>query len=113
MCIWRSLILISLAITFLCKVKEAVPAKDEHVSAFEEFSAVLPAESVREWTAIHSHHFMWSLILWYTAISEHRVRLQLADEDKAELESGRSIILHNNVMPSMLVTQGIELEMQQ
>jgi hypothetical protein len=36
----------------LGKVKEAVPARDEHILAFEEFSAALPMESVRKWTAI-------------------------------------------------------------
>ena len=33
------------------KVKEAVPARDEHVLAFEEFNAALPEASTKEWTA--------------------------------------------------------------
>jgi hypothetical protein len=33
----------------LCKVKEAIPAWDEHVLAFKEFSAALPVESMKEW----------------------------------------------------------------
>jgi hypothetical protein len=35
----------------LRKVKEAVPARDEHVLAFEEFNAALPVESTKEWAA--------------------------------------------------------------
>jgi hypothetical protein len=48
---WMLLILVMfLAIMFLCKVKEAVPAQDEHVLAFEEFNAALPEASTKEWT---------------------------------------------------------------
>jgi hypothetical protein len=35
----------------LRKVKEAVPTRDEHTLAFEEFNAALPVESTMEWTA--------------------------------------------------------------
>jgi hypothetical protein len=134
-CVFKLLIvIIFLAVTFLRRVKEAVPARDEHLLAFEEFNAALPAASTKEWTAcieaweldntkpnpfhakLASQLFVrisYCYSLFGTAISEHRVRLQLAEEDKAELASGRSIVIHNNVTPGMLVTQGIELETQQ
>ena len=50
-CVFKLLIIvIFLAVTFLRKVKEAVPAWDEHLLAFEEFNAALPAASTKEWT---------------------------------------------------------------
>jgi hypothetical protein len=39
-----------LLIIFLCKVKEAVSAQEEHLLAFEEFNMALPMESMKEWT---------------------------------------------------------------
>ncbi|KAF8228024.1 hypothetical protein L208DRAFT_270288 [Tricholoma matsutake] len=112
---WRK---VSSMFTFLRKVKEAVPAWDEHLLAFEEFNAALPVVSTKEWTTCIE---AWELDntkpnpfhAKLATISEHQVQLQLAEEDKAELASGRSIVIHNNVMPGMLVTQGIELETQQ
>ncbi|KAF8236797.1 hypothetical protein L208DRAFT_1524179, partial [Tricholoma matsutake] len=106
-CMFKLLIMIIfLAVTFLHKVKEVVPAWDEHLLAFKEFNAALPA-------AIVHLYFLLLLTFWYTAILEHQVWLQLAEEDKSELASGQSIVVHNNITPGMLVTQGIELETQQ
>jgi hypothetical protein len=51
MCCRLLITVIFLAVTFLRKVKEAVPARDEHAWAFEEFNAALPAASTEEWTA--------------------------------------------------------------
>jgi hypothetical protein len=36
--------------TFIRKSEEAIAARQEHVDAFTEFSAALPAESVLAWT---------------------------------------------------------------
>jgi hypothetical protein len=43
-------IILILAVTFLRKVKEAVPARDQHLLAFEEFNMSLPEASVKEWS---------------------------------------------------------------
>lgn len=108
----------SMSVTFLRKVKEAVPAWDEYLLAFEEFNVALPVASTKEWTTCIE---AWELDntkpnpfhAKLATILEYRVRLQLAEEDKAELASGRSIVIHNNITPGMLVTQGIKLETQQ
>lgn len=42
--------LFSLAATFLCKIDDAVPARAEHVSHFDELTAALPPASVLKWT---------------------------------------------------------------
>ncbi|KAF8221954.1 hypothetical protein L208DRAFT_641092 [Tricholoma matsutake] len=118
-CVFKLLIIIIfLAVMFLRKVKEAVPAWDEYLLAFEEFNVALPVASTKEWTTCVE---AWELDntkpnpfhAKLATISEYRVRLQLAEEDKAELASGQSIVIHNNITPGMLVTQGIKLETQQ
>jgi len=43
---------LALAITFLRKVKEAVPARAEHTLAFEEFNAALAKPSTQAWSQL-------------------------------------------------------------
>jgi hypothetical protein len=43
---------IPVANTFLRKVREAVPARTEHMAAFEEFNGALAETSTQEWSEI-------------------------------------------------------------
>jgi hypothetical protein len=46
-------------------------------------------------------------------VTQHRVRLELAQEDAANLERDDIVIIHNNISPAMLISSGIDLEGQQ
>jgi len=46
-------------------------------------------------------------------ITQHRVRLELAQEDAADLERDDTVIIHDDISPAMLITSGIDLEGQQ
>jgi hypothetical protein len=48
-------------------------------------------------------------------VSENDVRLQLGQEDAAELLRDRDVgeIIHENVSRSLLVAQGLDIELQQ
>jgi hypothetical protein len=46
-------------------------------------------------------------------ITQHAVRLALAEEDTAELARDEVVAIHNNISPTMLITSGINLETQQ
>ena len=43
-------------------------------------------------------------------VSDMEVRLRLAQEDANELAMGRWLSIHDDVSPSMLIYQGLELE---
>jgi hypothetical protein len=45
-----------------------------------------------------------------TGVTQHRVRLELAEEDAANLELDDAVVIHDDISPVMLVTSGIDLE---
>jgi hypothetical protein len=48
-----------------------------------------------------------------TGVTQHRVRLELAEEDAANLELDNAVVIHDDISPVMLVSSGIDLEGQQ
>jgi len=46
-------------------------------------------------------------------VTQHGVRLALAQEDAANLQRGDAIAIHDDIPPEMLMTSGLELESQQ
>lgn len=47
------------------------------------------------------------------AVTESHVRLILAKEDQAEIESNPGAALHLHITAGMLISQGLDLEIQQ
>jgi hypothetical protein len=47
------------------------------------------------------------------AITQHGVRLALAQQDAADLEKEDAAPVHDDVTPAMLIAAGLELEAQQ
>ena len=47
------------------------------------------------------------------AVTQHRVRLELAEEDAADLTQDDAVAIHDDISPAMLITSGINLEAQQ
>lgn len=43
-------------------------------------------------------------------MSEHDVRLRLAEEDANSLSRGETLVLHDDISPSILIFQGLQLE---
>lgn len=43
-------------------------------------------------------------------VTDTEVRLRLAEEDANDLAAGRRLSIHDDVTPSMLIYQGLELE---
>ncbi|OBZ74530.1 hypothetical protein A0H81_05788 [Grifola frondosa] len=109
--------------SLLAKIKAAVPERNEHVAAFEEFTSSLPPQNVAEWTALveaweHdqsapnpfeiTHHSQY-----YMTITQAAVRLELAQEDAARLKDGTTVVVHEQISGSTMVLTGLELEEHQ
>ncbi|KAF8884033.1 hypothetical protein BD779DRAFT_1538459 [Infundibulicybe gibba] len=114
---WRKVS--SLGTSILRKSIEAVAACKEHIAAFEAFSAALPAENValwaravREWESDRTRPNPFQSTP--RTVSESRVRLELAEEEEADQRKHNTAVVHNDIPPSVLIAQGLELEdMQQ
>ncbi|KDQ23596.1 hypothetical protein PLEOSDRAFT_1048381, partial [Pleurotus ostreatus PC15] len=113
---WRKVI--SMNLTLLRKIQEAVPMRSEHVSAFLQFSRSLPVDTVNafckmvwEWEAGRSTINPYETKL--ATESQSKVRLALAQEDAAAIARDEALNVHTTVSPSVLIHQGIELEDQQ
>jgi hypothetical protein len=48
-----------------------------------------------------------------TAITQHKVRLALAEEDAEDLQRDDAVTIHDDISPAMLIASGIDLESQQ
>jgi len=46
-------------------------------------------------------------------VTQHRVRLKLAQEDATDLDLDDAVIIHDDISPTMLISSGIDLEGQQ
>ncbi|KAM6490384.1 hypothetical protein JOM56_014148, partial [Amanita muscaria] len=112
---WRKVT--SLATTFARKVSEAVREREVHVTDFKEFDAALQLSDTKRWL---NEVMEWEcdrtrpnpFEVTQSTISEGKVRLQLAEEEKqAQLEGYRP--LHEGVSASLLIWQGLEIEEQQ
>lgn len=92
--------------------------RSEHVKAFKDFSEGLPKESVTGFSKL-----VWA---WETnpdmtnpyeptiqAVSQAKIRLELAEEDAAAVEREATGGIHNSVSPSVFIAQGLDLQDQQ
>ncbi|KAM6489208.1 hypothetical protein JOM56_015378 [Amanita muscaria] len=110
---WRKVtkLVAELATSLLDKLTEAINTQLEHVTAFQEFSSALGQDSVSAWTrAVQQWEGDSSMPNLYELkekrISEAHVRLQLALQDASD--DGNQT--HFEITPSMLISQGLELE---
>ncbi|KAG6895616.1 hypothetical protein C0992_000364, partial [Termitomyces sp. T32_za158] len=110
---WRKII--TLASTFVQKVKEATEKRAEHVSAFEAFDNSLTLADTTQWThevqaweqdGTQPNPFAAKLL----KITENAVRLELAQEEEASMLETLTDHIHDDVSPSRLIAQGLELE---
>ncbi|KAF8867888.1 hypothetical protein BD779DRAFT_1482742, partial [Infundibulicybe gibba] len=97
------------------KVKEAVAERADHVAAFLDFSASLARETVVEWSEAvrqwesdqtNTNPFEPTL----SQITGSKVRLELALEDASD---DSPMHIHDDISPSVLISQGLDLEEQQ
>jgi len=106
---------VTLDSTFLRKVNEAVSARELHVKAFQCFDAALLVEDTVAWTKMVQ---VWERDVnkpnpfapTLQRISENDVRLELAQEEEAGLREVLTSNIHEDVPPSRLIAQGLELE---
>ncbi|KAM6497177.1 hypothetical protein JOM56_007650, partial [Amanita muscaria] len=108
---WRKVT--NLSSVLLAKFTEAMAAQVEHTVAFQEFSSALGDEDVSTWTKAIQE---WErdptsksnpYELKEKRISEAQVRLQLAQQDASDDSDNR---IHFEITPSILISQGLELE---
>ncbi|KAH9478096.1 hypothetical protein JR316_0010334 [Psilocybe cubensis] len=111
---WRKII--TIADTFVRKAKEAIHERKEHVESFIEFDAVLPKDTTSEWTQMCQ---AWEkdpkqpnpfALAKNANITESDVRLRLACKESEAVKRGDSLALHVDVSPSVLISQGLQLE---
>jgi hypothetical protein len=46
-------------------------------------------------------------------VTQHDVRLALAEEDAKEIAQGDRVTVHDDISPAMLIASGIDIEAQQ
>ncbi|KAG5223225.1 hypothetical protein IMY05_C1152001600 [Salix suchowensis] len=102
----------------LRKMQEAVEMHAEHVGNFLDFSDSLPATIVQQfyglvlqWESGSSEQNPYEAKV--EAISVKRIRLELAQEEASAVERDKELLMHDTVSPSILITQGLELQDQQ
>ncbi|KAH0580150.1 hypothetical protein H2248_002958 [Termitomyces sp. 'cryptogamus'] len=102
------------------KVCQATAQDEEHVTAFQEFDATLPEKDILNWTVMvctweqDSKHAINPFEVTTSKITENAVHLELALEDEARLYKDLTLDMHSNahddIPPSCLIAQGLELE---
>lgn len=133
------MILLLLAATFLRKIRDAVPARAEHVSHFDELTSALPPASVLKWTSeveaweadntltnpfviefagklsLSDCDFGCLLIMIVSLLemSQQAVKLAMAVEEAEEMRQGQGITVHVSISASVLISTGMDLELQQ
>lgn len=48
----------------------------------------------------------------FIAITQHGVRLALAEEEAHDVATGNALVIHDDISPGMLISSGIDLEVQ-
>ncbi|KAF9492528.1 hypothetical protein BDN71DRAFT_1483780 [Pleurotus eryngii] len=112
---WQKVI--SLHASLLKRIQEAGAMRSEHVENFLTLSDSLPPATVRDFTSSIQH---WEAGMIQDnpyeskteAISAAKIRLQLAEEDAAEIQRDEALPRHDTISPSVLIAQGLELEDQ-
>ncbi|KAF9496443.1 hypothetical protein BDN71DRAFT_1482196 [Pleurotus eryngii] len=114
---WRKVI--SLHTSLLRKAQEALQMQAEHVKAFKAFSNALPTETTASFLKL-----IWA---WEAdsvnmtnpyeptlqAISQAKIRLELAEEDTAAMARDQANAVHDGISPGVFIAQGLELQDQQ
>ncbi|KAJ8703478.1 hypothetical protein PTI98_002100 [Pleurotus ostreatus] len=113
---WRKVI--SLSTSLLRRLQEAVQMRAEHVSAFKAFSDSLPTNATLAFSRM-----VWDFESRRSTVnpyepklaieSQAKVRLKLAEEDAAAIAQDDNMTIHETVSPSVLISQGLELQDQQ
>ncbi|PPQ89792.1 hypothetical protein CVT25_008232 [Psilocybe cyanescens] len=109
---WNWKKITGLGASLLKKIKAAVPEATDHTLQLRQFEKVVPTEDLKIWTR--------QVELWendntlpnpfranYRTVSEKEVRLALAEN------ATEDVVVHSNVHPSILITQGLHLEENQ
>ncbi|KAG6876851.1 hypothetical protein C0992_011551 [Termitomyces sp. T32_za158] len=111
---WRKIVTLA-AYTFVRKVKDATKKRAEHVLTFEAFDQALALTDTVNWThdiqawecdRTKPNPFAAKL----PKITENAIRLELAQEEEASLHETFTEHIHDDVSPSRLIAQGLELE---
>ncbi|KAG6826461.1 hypothetical protein H0H92_015732, partial [Tricholoma furcatifolium] len=113
---WRKIM--TFATTLHQKAEEALKYRIDQTLAFEQFTAGLPDKYTEQWRQLveawerdgNSYNLFAPKV---ENISENAVCLELALEDEARLLTPLTSVLHDDVSPSRLIAQGLELEEQQ
>ncbi|KAF8439266.1 hypothetical protein L210DRAFT_3646022 [Boletus edulis BED1] len=118
---WNWKKVVSLGVTILRKIQEAIPEQNDHTEDFVELTQSLSSkypdlvliweQNVREWEfdAMKPNPFEIKV----NDITQASIRLQLAQADAAAAAKSMQPPLHTEVTPSTLIDMGIELEDQQ
>ncbi|KAF9487062.1 hypothetical protein BDN71DRAFT_1594653 [Pleurotus eryngii] len=103
---------------FTPHAQEAIAMRAEHVTAFNEFSSSLPGDATTAFSKqIWAYESGQSTQNPYepklAAESQVKVHLQLAEEDSTAISQDDSLVIHETVSRSVLISQGLELQDQQ
>ncbi|KAI0747825.1 hypothetical protein C8Q80DRAFT_1316398 [Daedaleopsis nitida] len=114
---WNKILTMArVAQTLLNRIKIAVPQRETHVLAFQEFTASFEDEVVTQWEADVQ---TWEAdpkkapnpyIVQRPHLSQAAIRLELAEKDKQALANGTATVLHEDFSASSMLVNGLEIE---
>ncbi|KAG1735898.1 uncharacterized protein EDB91DRAFT_1238142 [Suillus paluster] len=112
---------VGLGATLLCKMNEANEEHQAHASTFEELNEALAPETTAGWRACVEH---WEenpnnasvpnpFEMKVSTITQAAVQLKLVELESRQLREGNDISLHPDILPSVFIATGIDLESEQ
>ena len=125
--------------TLLSRIKLAIPNRTIHGRAFQALSESIPKNHIDNWmktvtaweidprnknltnpfvahrsrTSSCCTEPVLAYILDYIDLTQHKIRIELAEEDTLAIEKGEALSLHKEYTASTLIVVGLELEDQQ
>ncbi|KAG1867715.1 hypothetical protein F4604DRAFT_1881617 [Suillus subluteus] len=104
---WKKVV--GLGSTMLCKMKDALPERENHHEAFEDLNNGLQGEygaTLQQWRE--------QVDAWECDTTQpNPFEMKGQKEDQNDLQTGTCLSLHEDCTPSMLISTGLELEEQQ
>ncbi|KAJ8508653.1 hypothetical protein ONZ45_g9101 [Pleurotus djamor] len=113
---WRKVVIIDQ--TLLSRFKEAVSNRSVHYNHFIDLGRSLPPASVNAFNkAVWDWEASRTKVNPYEAknesVAQAKIRLDLAKEDAEAIARDEQVFVHHAISPSVLVSQGLDLQEQQ
>ncbi|KAI0748683.1 hypothetical protein C8Q80DRAFT_1219730 [Daedaleopsis nitida] len=111
--------IITMAQTLLARIKTAVPQRDTHVQAYQDFSSSFDDTVVDQWERdiqtweADPKNAPNPYVIERPHLSQAAIRLELAEKDKQALDNGTATVLHADYSASSMLVSGLDIKESQ